>query len=466
MDVLHNGEPILLSPNKSSKFSHGQECKLVSCHSCGMFKLFNSIDYQNIHKHLNNGYVYNCDSCLQILDLNVTINNLRDRITYLESVRDLEDAIDNSYSTNVMGGTMTDLTQQLANLTLSNVNEPRNNVTPVCHSESDHSIQIPDSSIMFGHGYQNEGMESIFDISNDRDLILTTEEAHDVVPTGKEDCVINNLVENTGALTTSLTRNATSSTVNLNENPPNVHANSDSITTLELFNTNNDSSDNHSNSKLINISQNSLPGMVFDNGNIDTKAEANTFHPHRTFDPLSKYGKENNVKILIIGDSTFAKLLLNSKLMRADEYFKIAKPGATISDSINNALYFIHHLFSGIKNVILQVSLADTCSGKSEKVTSELQKFILLMNELNIKVVVCGPIPFNCMTNESFSRAYAINMQLIKRQRYGPEKFAFIDAFDLMWNDDVPFIMKRHKLSNYGYWLLEEAVSSCVFLTD
>ena len=199
---------------------------------------------------------------------------------------------------------------------------------------------------------------------------------------------------------------------------------------------------------------------------MDINTVVETLDQPRTCNPLSKFSKSNNVKTLIIGGSTLADLLLNTNLMKADEYFKIAKPGATISDSINNALYFIHNLLPGITNIILQVGLADTYNGKSEKVLTELQQFILLMNEVNIGVVVCGPIPFNCMTNESFSRAYTISMQLIKWQRYGPEKFSFVDTFDLLWNDDHAFVKKRHRLSNYGYWLLEEAVTSCIIHAD
>ena len=95
-----------------------------------MFKLFTSVAYQSINELINNRYGYKCDSCLQIADLTTTISNLRDRITYLESVRDLEDVIDSSYNTNVMGKTMTELTHQFANFTImSNFSEPGNNVT-------------------------------------------------------------------------------------------------------------------------------------------------------------------------------------------------------------------------------------------------------------------------------------------------------------------------------------------------
>ena len=214
-----------------------------------------------------------------------------------------------------------------------------------------------------------------------------------------------------------------------------------------------------------NLSQASVPGMTFKNSDIDMK-KIKTLDQHKSYDPLNKFSRNNNVKTLIIGDSTFSKLLLNTKLMKFDEYFKIAKRGATIGDSINNALYFIHHLLPGITNVIIQVTLADCYGGKSEKVLTELKQFVLLMNEVNIEVVVCGPIPFTSMTNGSFSRALAINRQLVKQKRYGLEKFYFVDMFDLLWNDSYAFAKKRHTLSNYGYWLLEEAVTSCLILVD
>ena len=80
--------------------------------------------------------------------------------------------------------------------------------------------------------------------------------------------------------------------------------------------------------------------------------------------------------------------------MAEEDYFKIAKPGATITDTINNALYFIHRLLSGLDNIILQISYTDVISGKTELIKKELKWFIQLMNDVNINVVICGPIPY------------------------------------------------------------------------
>ena len=145
--------------------------------------------------------------------------------------------------------------------------------------------------------------------------------------------------------------------------------------------------------------------------------------------------------------------------MAEDQYFKIAKPGATISDTISNTLYFIHNLLSGITNIIMQISHMDTKSGKSEKIKKELKWFVQLMNEINIKVVICGPVPYNRMSNEAFSRAYNLNMWLLRQVRHGPESFSLVDCFDLMWGNKDAFIESRNKLSNYGHWLIESIIA-------
>ena len=158
--------------------------------------------------------------------------------------------------------------------------------------------------------------------------------------------------------------------------------------------------------------------------------------------------------------------MLNSNLMKDNEYFKIARSGATICDSINNACYFIFNLLPGVSTIIFQVGLADAFTGKTEKMKYELQQFVKLMNEVNINVVILSPIPHLCKSNESFSRALAMNMWLMKQKQYGKESFALVDSFDLFWNDDEVLVENNNKLSNYGYWLLEGAITDCIIHSD
>ena len=169
---------------------------------------------------------------------------------------------------------------------------------------------------------------------------------------------------------------------------------------------------------------------------------------------------------MIIGDESFSNLLLGSNIMADEEYFKVAKPGATIHNTISNALYFINNLLSGLTNVIIQIGYADTKSGKSEKIKKELKWFIQLMNELSIKVVICGPIPYSRMSNEAFSRAYNLNMWLLEQVRFGSGSFALIDCFDLMWGNKDAFLENRTKLSRYGNWLIESVIEVCITGSD
>ena len=216
-----------------------------------------------------------------------------------------------------------------------------------------------------------------------------------------------------------------------------------------------------------------LSSTQLTNQSTDSKAEIKHVNKKSCSDTLlsknkalSKFQEGNKVETLILGDSTFQDLILCDNLMVEDQYFKIAKHGATVDDLINNALYFINNLLPGVRNVILHIGFDDVSKGKLEKIKKQLSDFITLMNEINIKVVICGPIPYRHMHNEAFSRAYAVNMWMIEQLRFSQMKFALVDCFDLMWKSHNSFIKGRNLLSHFGYWILEGAISSCVTQND
>ena len=70
------------------------------------------------------------------------------------------------------------------------------------------------------------------------------------------------------------------------------------------------------------------------------------------------------------------------------------------------------------------------------------------------------------MKNEAFSRAYTLNMWLLKQLRHGPGSFSLVDCFNLMWQNRDAFHRNRNKISNYGSWLLECAITSCITKSD
>ena len=97
----------------------------------------------------------------------------------------------------------------------------------------------------------------------------------------------------------------------------------------------------------------------------------------------------------------------------------------------------------------------------------KLSSFIEKMNSLNIRVTICGPIPYRWMTNEAFSRALSLTKWISTQHRRSEMLFSWVDAFDLMWKHEYAFKGKRSKeLSNYGNWLLEEAITDSVVLSD
>ena len=473
-----------------------------------MFILFTINEYENIEEQIENGTGYNCNSCYHIAELNKTIDDLRVRISYLESIRDLENIIDCSYNNTVIDKDINNITNQFSNLTIiSNMSDPGDNVTiaantfsfpksicsndpylasvwdsefesstqiphvsvlcepshenectdsclkSVLDGESELSTQIPNLSVLFEHNLQNDCIDSIIDTSSESENICS-ENSLSLISDDSLCAAHDSFITSVETDDKSKTESTTASFIseNLNEGFP-------STLVLNPF------------PMVVNRTKQtgvSIPSMVFNNSNSDMYKNNKVPDYSRSVDPLSKFQKDNHVKTLIIGDSSLKNILLNTYLMREDEYFKIARPGATISDSINNALYFVYNLLPKISNVILQVGLADTIGGKTEKMKSELQRFILLMNEVNIGVVICGPIPYSCMTNESFSRAYALNMWLVNGYRwYGSESFRLIDAFDLLWNNkNNAFIHNKMKLSNFGHWLLEGEIMNSIEQSD
>ena len=380
------------------------------------------------------------------------IIKLRERVNSLVNLKDAENSFDNTV--------MSALVKQFANLdTNMNTSVPQpaqqEIIDPVSQSELQ-SFAPSDTSVWVSDSNHDNADVSTSPVAS---TICNTSSAVTVSTIDNATNCDGNLLN--GFYDTNTNFSSESSFACFSESDI-KHGSVNQKSDISLSNFN---SDTHSCNDKSSLSKASVPSK---NSTIDEHLEevTNSLVQNRVPDPLSKFQKNNNVKTLIIGDSLFTDLLLNSKLMKVDEYFKIARPGATISDSINNALYFIHNLFSNVTHIILHVSLADTYSGKSVKILNELRRFVLLMNDRNIKVVICGPTPFNCMNNESFSRAYAINRELFRQYRLGGDRFSFVDLFYLMWNDDKAFVRKKHKLSTYGYWLLEESITSCMTHAD
>jgi len=174
---------------------------------------------------------------------------------------------------------------------------------------------------------------------------------------------------------------------------------------------------------------------------------------------LSKFQEGNNVKTIVIGDSSFHDLVLGHNLMIEGNYFKIAASNSNIGDRINNTLFFLASMFSEVTQVVFQVGYGDVCDGKTEKIKAMLHHFVQFLNEMKIKVVICGPIPFPGMKNEAFSRAYAVTRWLTEEIRYGEITFSFVNSFELMWGNKMAFFKNRNKLSCFGNWLLECAIT-------
>lgn len=179
------------------------------------------------------------------------------------------------------------------------------------------------------------------------------------------------------------------------------------------------------------------------------------------------FEKGNHVKTLILGDGVVRNLLFVDKVMRKGEYFRIANPIATLDELIDNALFFMNAFLFNVSNIILQVSYAAVSRGKTEKMKTKLANFILNMNAKDINVTICGPIPYRWMSNEAFSRAYSMIKWLITEHRQGSGKFTLVDSFDLLWNNEYAFNkIGVRELTSFGNWLIEEAITECVVLSD
>ena len=85
------------------------------------------------------------------------------------------------------------------------------------------------------------------------------------------------------------------------------------------------------------------------------------------------------------------------------------------------------------------------------------------MNNRRINVTICGPIPYKWLSNEAFSRALVMTKWLTVQYRQSTKIFSWVDGFDLVLDNDDAFRKDSGKeLTNFGNWLLEEAITQCI----
>ena len=332
------------------------EGTLVNCSSCGMYKLFTFEEYSEFEKQCIN--FYSCKACNEkvssqyyIDDLQRTIVKLKERISYLDSIKDLEKEIDN-YSNHISN--IDELTKQFANFSLasqSQVSQIGNNVTivdvdnqssmtSIWDSEpdlSEHTVRPPQLSFSLA--------PKIFEISHNSTI-------HSQVYAGV-----------VGAESSS------SATVNPDRN---------------------DTADN----KVLYPQSSSKR---------DPKGITS---PDITM-PNSKAIKIDTV---FIGDSFATGLSLNkTPNLHCANY-----PSAKL-DNVVKATEYFSEKHCDLKTVIIHAGINDVRYGKkTEEVKTGFKQLYEKTIFLKKQLVISGPVPTSNCTSNHFSRISALNEWLIK----------------------------------------------------
>lgn len=437
----------------------GIEYKLIPCTSCKMYLMMPETDFHSwVQEQLGdidlekNALVLNCVNCIEkdtliqeTLKLNSEITYLNERVSSLRSIREGEDDINTSI--NSLANRF-----DVLNVDDFNENEPCN-PTSIEGFSQDISVvvDIPVTSPVNTSIWEDDST-TLLPLHN------TSEESDN---TDLFDDILDNLHNDTSQLLKRKVSNNEDLTANgsTTELEILIPAEEDNIKTISA------DSELAATNVYLNISASETDAT---NQPTEESAEKSTsesrLSKQRT---IPSFRQGNHIKTLILGDAAVKNLLLNDKIMRKDEYFRIANSNATLEELIDNAIFFMQKFLFGVTNIILQISFTAVSRGRTEKMKEKLHNFIKSMNTQKIRVTVCGPIPYPWMKNETFSRAYSMTKWLYLQYRSSDDDFHWVDCFELLWKHEQAFKRNHIKeLTNYGNWLLEGAITDCILISD
>lgn len=205
-----------------------------------------------------------------------------------------------------------------------------------------------------------------------------------------------------------------------------------------------------------NLSENAVNNQSLN----DESYQENMIHNISHNSTVCKFESENEVHTILAGDDSFKDLKLDTNLVQERQYFKVARTGASTEELMSTAQFFMHKLHKSTKNVIIQLTSHASKNGRTENIKKDLHNFIVAMNEANINVGICGPLPYPRLSNQAYARAKNINDWLTEHC-HNYESCAYIDYFHLMNNKKEMFTADGWQLSPVGNWILKECINQC-----
>ena len=176
-------------------------------------------------------------------------------------------------------------------------------------------------------------------------------------------------------------------------------------------------------------------------------------------DPTDDYFSD--IETLLIGDGTIARLNTNKLGSNLGKIFKIARRHGTLKDLAETTQYYLDK-FPKVHTVLFHCGDADMKRSKTDLIKQEYHNITSIVKSHGAKLVISSPIPCPNMSNEAFSRTFAVNKWLsaLKKQN----GLAVLNNFNAFWKKMNLFERSGALLSTLGAETLAKNITSCLNL--
>ena len=122
----------------------------------------------------------------------------------------------------------------------------------------------------------------------------------------------------------------------------------------------------------------------------------------------------NNIKLLVIGDENISSFYIDNtqtKYQDPESVFKVACPNALLGDLVDTAIFFLEK-FPKVETVIFHGGTTVMKRGRTEIIKKMYTNLINRTESMGVNLVISGPFPNAYMTSQTFSRTASVNRWL------------------------------------------------------
>ena len=101
-----------------------------------------------------------------------------------------------------------------------------------------------------------------------------------------------------------------------------------------------------------------------------------------------------------------------------------------------------------MKHIVLQFTVRDCIKGRTEEIKRKMAQFYETVYSKGITLTLSGPVPYPSLSNEAFSRAYAINQWLF--DFCTDNEILLVNNFSFISCPDNLFMNKGRELNQRG----------------